>query len=226
VDKIDKTAEIYGKAFEKVREKIESFGIATISKLSQDQIFKLVSDPGFSKEIIMGSGIAEIIKSYETEFTALARRIAGPNITPEVIRALQSDAITTLYEHARDVASELQTVLKDAAISKIKPDALKKRLLDATAKLSQEQVGSLVNTSLRNFTRSTQWEMDKDLIPDNAEYRYEGPDDDRTRPFCARWVGQTITKGELEELMNDEGQPAVTWGGGWNCRHTWRLVVE
>lgn len=225
-DIIDKTSEIYGRAFEKARERIEKFGMAAIGKLSQDELFRLVSAPSFTKEIIAGAGIKEIIDSYEGEFLTLARRIAGPDITPQAIRALQSDAVTSIYEYARDVASELQSVLKDSAIAKVKPNVLKQQILNATTKLSKSQVGSLMNTSLRNFSRATQAEMDRNLVPDTAEYRYEGPSDDRNRPFCAEWVGRVITKAELQTLTNDDGQSAMIWGGGWNCRHTWQLVVE
>lgn len=60
-------------------------------------------------------------------------------------------------------------------------------------------------------------------------YRYTGPLDKVTRPFCrmllARTAREPMTKEEIEAL--DNGQLPNPWltGGGWNCRHSHILDV-
>lgn len=55
-------------------------------------------------------------------------------------------------------------------------------------------------------------------------FLYDGPKDERNRPFCKSHVGKTYTLAEIEEMQNDQGGPALTDLGGYNCRHEWRPV--
>lgn len=56
------------------------------------------------------------------------------------------------------------------------------------------------------------------------KFLYDGPKDDKNRPFCAENVGKTFSLAEIESLENDQGGPALTDLGGYNCRHEWRPV--
>lgn len=57
-------------------------------------------------------------------------------------------------------------------------------------------------------------------------YRYSGPDDQVTRPFCARLIGRVLSREEIDKL--DNGQTgvgsAIVACGGYNCRHRWAAV--
>lgn len=55
-------------------------------------------------------------------------------------------------------------------------------------------------------------------------FLYDGPRDERNRPFCKSHVGKTYTLAEIEEMQNDQGGPALTDLGGYNCRHEWRPI--
>ena len=55
---------------------------------------------------------------------------------------------------------------------------------------------------------------------------YAGPKDKKNRPFCAAHVGKTYTLTEVENMINDQGGPALTDMGGYNCRHEWRPVDD
>jgi hypothetical protein len=61
-------------------------------------------------------------------------------------------------------------------------------------------------------------------------YRYEGPGDKLTRPFCERMLnrmasGGPLTRAQIDKLDNEEEQLPDAWlhCGGFNCRHQWVL---
>ena len=61
-------------------------------------------------------------------------------------------------------------------------------------------------------------------------YRYEGPEDKLTRPFCDKMLARMaksgpVTREEIDKLDNEEEQLSDAWlhCGGYNCRHQWVL---
>ena len=64
-----------------------------------------------------------------------------------------------------------------------------------------------------------------------TSFKYFGPDDEATRPFCDRHVGKTYTKEEIERIWQGEwagkksGDPFVV-RGGYNCRHHFQAVFD
>jgi hypothetical protein len=74
-------------------------------------------------------------------------------------------------------------------------------------------------------------------------YRYSGPNDSRTRPFCSemmnRYADRLWTREEIADISADEGRSVWLEGGGWytipnsgtppirrpKCRHIWQAVV-
>jgi len=83
----------------------------------------------------------------------------------------------------------------------------------------------LLNTAIRTTEATAYSELIKDL-PLDTVFEYVGPEDERNRPFCADWVNKKITLGELRELLNYDGAPAITARGGYNCRHNWEQYFE
>ena len=54
-------------------------------------------------------------------------------------------------------------------------------------------------------------------------YRYSGPDDQVTRPFCRKLVGLVLSRAEVDALDNGQtgAGTAMVACGGFNCRHRW-----
>jgi len=74
-------------------------------------------------------------------------------------------------------------------------------------------------------------------------YRYFGPNDNVTRPFCDYVLGdvatlpkrvevpvqrdsRVYTRDEIDRMSNGQGLDVLTYCGGWNCRHQWRPITE
>jgi hypothetical protein len=57
-------------------------------------------------------------------------------------------------------------------------------------------------------------------------FRYSGPDDSVTRPFCAARVARAFERTKIDEMDNGQTGPgtALTACGGFNCRHRWAAV--
>lgn len=60
------------------------------------------------------------------------------------------------------------------------------------------------------------------------KYRYSGPDDKLTRPFCRHLlaVDKAYTRDRIGEMSNGQLPNVFLTGGGWNCRHQWILDTE
>lgn len=80
------------------------------------------------------------------------------------------------------------------------------------------------NTSIGDY----QSKASTQLATDNGvnEFEYVGVEDNLTRDFCSRMIGQVKTQKEWENTLNDFGEPAWSYRGGWNCRHRFIAVVK
>jgi hypothetical protein len=64
-----------------------------------------------------------------------------------------------------------------------------------------------------------------------TKFKYYGPDDSKTRPFCEEHVGKVYTKEEIDVIWQESwagkisGEPFVV-RGGYNCRHRFRGYID
>lgn len=64
-----------------------------------------------------------------------------------------------------------------------------------------------------------QAESGAEALGERIGYLYDGPDDDKIRPFCSEHVGIVYTLKALERMDNGQGLPVVPFAGGYRCRH-------
>ena len=86
----------------------------------------------------------------------------------------------------------------------------------------QDHANTYVETAIHNQLRAT-WGIIGRNGGDDVTYHYEGPDDGKTREFCADLLekGEEYTEAEIHDMDNDQDMDAFEAGGGWNCRHVW-----
>lgn len=97
------------------------------------------------------------------------------------------------------------------------------------AQLSSADAYTTVNTHYQDIARQVMNQKTQDLTDGlgvEVTYEYVGPLDKVTRPFCAALVGQVKTQAEWEALDNHQNGNAFNEGGGYNCRHRCRLVLD
>lgn len=94
---------------------------------------------------------------------------------------------------------------------------------------------NLAMTSIASFYRTITDKgfriIEEDLPGFKVRYRYEGPLDKLTRPFCIKLEkqsrgGKTWARKEIDQLANGQIPNVFISGGGYRCRHQWLIDVN
>ena len=80
------------------------------------------------------------------------------------------------------------------------------------------------NTALHGFDQAVTAQKAEEAEID--QFVYLGPSDALTRDFCSQYVGEVLSRKEIEQLSNGQGLDVFTFGGGYNCRHKWAPVSD
>lgn len=81
------------------------------------------------------------------------------------------------------------------------------------------------DTALSAYDRRASMEVWKEAGLD--KFKYRGPADIKTRPFCEAHVGNVYTMAEIQRMNNGTTlMPVLVYGGGWNCRHIWTPIPQ
>jgi hypothetical protein len=91
-------------------------------------------------------------------------------------------------------------------------------LLDTSAK----QARTIYDTMTSTFSRQV-GQIGTTGEPDEA-FLYVGPDDEKTRDFCAERVDKVYSREAIEAMDNGQLPDAMLTAGGYNCRHQFRRV--
>jgi hypothetical protein len=91
-------------------------------------------------------------------------------------------------------------------------------LLDASGK----QARTLYDTMVSTYSRQV-GQIGTTGEPDEA-FLYVGPDDEKTRDFCAERVDKVFSREEIEAMDNGQLPDVMLTAGGYNCRHQFRRV--
>jgi len=222
----EKAADYFALQAEQIRKKLINELVKIYKKGGDPAAFaEQMLTANFTEHIIKDLGFADEMNSLFVEYDKIAGGIAKtfgqvPTVAIEQLKTLDS---LFFMEHVRDVGEALTRQMVYAVYTRIDEKTLIENLMAATKSLSKEQIGTLVNTSLRTFSRATFAATAREYAPKDAKYRYVGPEDDRTRPECLEmlYAGE-LTLDEIEERFPG----ALIGANRWNCRHSWELVVE
>ncbi|MFB3777142.1 MAG: hypothetical protein ACE141_06000 [Bryobacteraceae bacterium] len=95
---------------------------------------------------------------------------------------------------------------------------------------SISECSGLAATSMSTFYRMVAdrgyGKIQEDLPEAVLQFRYEGPHDRVTRPFCERLLksDRTYTREEIDRMDNGQIPNVFVTCGGFNCRHQWVLA--
>jgi hypothetical protein len=69
--------------------------------------------------------------------------------------------------------------------------------------------------------------IERDLPSMEIRYKYLGPYDIFTRPFCGHLleVGKSYTRSQIDEMDNGQIPNVLISAGGWRCRHQWVIAL-
>lgn len=148
------------------------------------------------------------------------------NIGTAGSEAMRSQLVSAVVNGRRVV--DYQATLKEYLLG---PKGI--GLKDAAGHGMFRHANTLANTAVGQLRRT----MDADLAESAGvtKFRYFGPLDDKTRPFCKRIKrqaddGKLWTKAQIAQLDNSPSGPGrgsvFITGGGWNCRHVWEPIFQ
>ncbi len=179
------------------------------------------------------SKLQELFRNYRAGISALEKTYSTSAKNLPVLR--QWNEIEKMVQSATDfqslmIGSKQQTELLLRAGQALTVTENTRRVVEFVANFTKKSIGqskTLVNTMQNNvFNKQRQGFFDLVKTDKIKYYEYVGPDDDITRPFCDRYVGEQKTEAQWKAL--DNGQIGSAWDskGGYNCRHYFILVPE
>lgn len=192
------------------------------------------------------NGLDALLRSFVQQFPnqlplltqTLAQISRGLNIpiaaakllTPADQQALTIKSQQTL-DGIRQVVADAGMLAKRRALAQVnglKPRELE-RLIEKTFDISRGQSQTLAATGMAVFYRTATDRAFKAIEKETPlRFVYDGPDDVLTRPFChelkmAMREGKSWTRDEIDAMNNGQLPDVFSTGGGYNCRHQWRI---
>lgn len=149
------------------------------------------------------------------------------------VRELLGEQQRTTVEDMHEVAAKVATLAKRKVMLQYGGLDREKMtdLLSASLSRSAGETRTLGATSLAMFHRTAHSKAVDAIDPEQELlYAYDGPDDKLTRPFCHKLKALMAksmlwTRREIDRMDNGQLGDCFTTGGGYNCRHQWRLAL-
>lgn len=192
--------------------------LATATRVRR-QIEQGMREAGVSTRGIAESGIIRAAEAVagQVDLAEFSPRIRDTIDT--ITGPLLDDVVGVFGEAAAEVAKAVRSgVATQGNLAALIDDVA--RIVDTTAMRAQAAVDSAIIGTGR------------EMVVDGAERAqeqsgeawgmlYTGPMDAKTRPWCRPRVGVVFPLIALKTMDNGTDLPAATFGGGYNCRHTW-----
>jgi len=142
-------------------------------------------------------------------------------LSDEVLEALANTDRAFYLSKGGDLASTMKQEIARGALLGSSRSEMKAALSELSG-YRADQIQTLIDTSMRVYSRSVNVAMMNELPPD-TKYYYFGPVDDKTRDICL----DMASAGQLTEaeIASRWGSDVLVNGGGYNCRHEWRMVT-
>jgi len=150
-------------------------------------------------ESLLQATRTEIATTIDANFDDIAKNMIGVN--KNLARALKQEiAVMTLIPKSTETAA---------------------RVIAEVADRSLAQAETLINTGMASVQRDLHAQALRSIPEAEAMVLYLGPDDGKTRGFCAVLAGLAIKKADIAKLKNGQrgASNVLRHGGGWNCRH-------
>lgn len=139
------------------------------------------------------------------------------------IAGLQAMSLADLLDEGEALARDLWKATVRGVFNSQTVDVILADLSTVIDK-TEPQIRTLYDTSVSIYGRQVEALQAGD--DPETPFLYAGPDDDRTRDFCADLVNKTFTRAEIDAMDNGQLDNVFLTGGGYNCRHVWMEVSK
>lgn len=203
------------------------------------------------KEALDANGFGDLLQSYTDKFdgqfesfNSVLAHVSGELKYPLPPVTFTKGKIATINLQ-KVKAQELLRGVTELAAMRAKAQALQSvgaltpRELAAsvseTLGTSLAQAETIADTSISTFYRTITdkgyQQIEADLPGFKIRYKYLGPLDRITRPFCTKLevasrAGRSWTRDQINRMNNGQKMPVFTTCGGFNCRHQWIISAS
>lgn len=191
--------------------------------LSRDQLLEFIIRGG------LGLAVDDFIEAQDRVIQASldSLRVIEPGATTADIPDLDALRMVAAENVFNDVIlpdslSAVRTALQGMSVGVAQNQAmtsLSQRLTQSEGRQLTQVRTQLASTG-RAATASAAQQYELDL------FLYTGPRDGITRDFCRPLINKVVDERQLNRLNNGQGLPVATYGGGYNCRHSWSPITE
>lgn len=139
----------------------------------------------------------------------------------DALAAMKEIRFAELLLVGEDVAMQLWRITLDGVLGTRPVVDLVEDLSDILD-ISAKQARTIYDTAVSTFSRQVA-QIGTTGEPDEA-FLYVGPDDVKTREFCAEHVDRVWSRAAIDAMDNGQLPNVMMSGGGYNCRHQFRRV--
>tara|TARA_R100000664_G_scaffold34004_1_gene53288 strand:- start:567 stop:1238 length:672 start_codon:yes stop_codon:yes gene_type:complete len=200
--------------FQQDVESLEEEGLSTLEILGVIAAIDITSY--FIEELRFSTAINSFMAATEDILADLPSFGRAREIQLVALQTLQRKGIEGM---TRQVSNVMQNAMVSGINSGLKGAELQGIMRNAV-RTNIPRVENVVGTMLGDYRRSVIGAMAIDL-PDDTQYEYIGPDDEKTRPICRTYLSSDpLTLKEIRQIKLD----GFEHGGGVNCRHYWSPI--
>ena len=218
---IAKEAADFAKRVEAIKTATVNYVYELGQGMTRQELTVLVAQIDFTalvNELGYGASVDQVAANYVNILRGLDP--IAP-LSEEVLQALVNTDKAFLAGKGADLANTMKRELTQGIIG----GSSRAQIAEAIKEVSgfrPDQVETLIDTSQRVFSRSVTAAM-ADELPEETKYVYSGALDDKTRDICVQMLSAgALTRAEIEAEFGN----AFIEGGGWNCRHSWRIATR
>ena len=220
-----------------------------------ERILQSVSGPDAVSAVVMAAGIEDIEDFVDASGAGAARekvreavaRLAGLAEKSLIAQGVAAEGVLDTVAAEALIGSYVENTLDEALKATIDKQAATKIRQGIIANMGQmsisemaQQIGEEQKISVNRAATEARTQLAaadrfvnsvtmKSVDPSGKKMllAYFGPDDRITRPFCDELVGKAFKVQDFDKLRNNQtaAHPRVM-GGGWNCRHDVRAVID
>ena len=154
-----------------------------------------------------------------SEIAAKAAKLTPLHV--EALTAFKELRLAELLEVADDAALMIWRATVDGVLGVRPVESLLVDIEDAL-EATRAEARTVYDTAVSSYSRQVE-QLQTSGEPDEL-FLYTGPADDAMRPFCKERVGKVFSRSEIEEMDNGQIPNVFLTGGGYNCRHQFKLV--
>jgi hypothetical protein len=139
----------------------------------------------------------------------------------DALVAMKEVRFAELFQVGEDIATQLWRVTLDGVVGARPVVDLVEDLSDLM-EISAKRARTVYDTLVSTYSRQV-GQLGSTGEPDEA-FLYVGPDDEKTRDFCAERVDKVFSRAAIDAMDNGQLPNPMLTGGGYNCRHQFKRV--